>query len=98
MDLDKMAGMVAFRAKVNGRVQGVYYRAFTRQSADRLGIRGYARNLRDGSVEVYAEGDRKQLDRLLSNLKQGPPAARVDRVEITWLDYTGGYRDFSVTV
>jgi len=93
-----MGEMVAFRAKVNGRVQGVYYRAFTRQSADRLGIRGYARNLRDGSVEVYAEGDRKQLDRLLSDLKQGPPAARVDNVEITWLDYTGGYRDFSVTV
>ena len=93
-----MASMVAFRAQVHGRVQGVYYRAFARQSADRLGIRGYARNLHDGSVEVYAEGDRKQLDRLLSDLKQGPPAARVDSVEIAWLDYTGGYRDFSVTV
>lgn len=92
-----MDDSAAFRAKVYGRVQGVYYRAFTRQHAVRLGICGYARNLRDGSVEVHAEGDRKQLETLLRVLKQGPPGARVDGIETTWLDHTGDYHDFRVT-
>jgi len=92
-----MSDTAAFRTKVCGRVQGVYYRAFTRQHAVRLGINGYVRNLRDGSVEVYAEGDRKQLEALLRVLKEGPPAARVDSVDTTWQDYTGEYRDFSAT-
>lgn len=77
-------------------MQGVYYRAFTRQRAVLLDIRGYARNLPDGSVEVYAEGDNRQLESLLQALKQGPPGARVDGIDTTWLDYTGQYQDFSV--
>lgn len=93
-----MGDSAAFRAKVHGRVQGVYYRAFTRQHAVRLGIRGYAHNLRDGSVEVYAEGERKQLEAFSQVLKQGPPGARVASIETAWLDYTGEYRDFGVTV
>jgi acylphosphatase len=91
-----MADLAAFRAKMAGRVQGVYYRAFARQQAIRLGVHGYARNQRDGSVEVYAEGDREQLTELLRRLKQGPAASRVDTVDVTWLDHTGKYSDFSV--
>jgi len=86
----------ALRAIVHGRVQGVYFRAFTRQRATRLGVGGYARNLPDGSVEVYAEGEKQQLEFLLQVLKQGPPGARVDSIETTWPDYTGEYKDFSV--
>ena len=66
---------------VYGQVQGVGFRYFTQQEALRLGIRGYARNLDDGSVEVVACGEQQQVDALIDWLKQGGPRhARVDRV------------------
>jgi acylphosphatase len=92
-----MGEMAAFRAKARGRVQGVNYRVFTQRHAVRLGISGCVRNLRDGSVEVNAEGDRIQLKRLLEILHRGPPGARVDAVETAWVEHTGEYRSFSVT-
>ncbi|HUH31362.1 MAG TPA: acylphosphatase [Rhodanobacter sp.] len=65
---------------VTGRVQGVFYRASTRQRALELGLVGYARNQPDGSVEVVASGPDVALDALQSWLQQGPPAAQVARV------------------
>jgi acylphosphatase len=55
------------------------------------------RNLPDNSVEIYAEGTRKQLEKLVAQLKQGPPGASVHNLELTWAKYTGQYSDFSVT-
>lgn len=66
---------------VSGRVQGVSFRAGTRAQALRLGIRGHARNLRDGRVEVVAEGDAASLDTLEQWLRQGPIGSRVDALE-----------------
>ena len=93
-----MGEMAAFRAKARGRVQGVNYRAFTQHHAVRLGISGCVRNLRDGSVQVDAEGDRIRLEQLLDILRKGPPGARVDGVETAWVEYTGQHRDFTVTI
>jgi acylphosphatase len=73
--------MTAARFFVEGRVQGVFFRASARQQAEALGLRGYARNLHDGRVEVLAVGDVQAVERLEHWLKQGPPAARVDRLE-----------------
>lgn len=70
------------RYRVRGRVQGVSYRAATQAEALALGVDGYARNLADGSVEVCAIGTPDRLIRLESWLWRGPPAARVDSVEI----------------
>lgn len=70
--------MVAARFLVRGKVQGVWFRASTREVALRLGLRGYARNLADGRVEVLASGDALALESLASWLRQGPPLARVD--------------------
>jgi acylphosphatase len=67
--------------RIEGRVQGVWFRESTRRTAVPLGITGYARNLSDGSVEVLACGERAALDRLTEWLKQGPPMAQVTRVE-----------------
>jgi acylphosphatase len=68
--------------RIFGRVQGVGFRWFVSQQARRLGItRGMARNLGDGSVEVFAEGERAQLDALELDLKRGPRSAFVERVE-----------------
>ena len=73
--------MAAARFFVEGRVQGVFFRASTREQANALGLRGYARNLHDGRVEVLAVGDVQALERLAEWLKHGPPHARVDRVQ-----------------
>ncbi len=73
--------MSAARFLVGGRVQGVFFRASTREQALRLGLRGHARNLNDGDVEVIAAGDADALDRLEAWLRTGPPNARVTRVE-----------------
>jgi acylphosphatase len=66
---------------VSGRVQGVFFRASTVEQARALGLRGYARNLADGRVEVLADGDAAALDRLEAWLRRGPPLARVDAVQ-----------------
>lgn len=71
----------AARFRVTGKVQGVCFRDGTRSQALRLGLRGHARNLADGSVEVLAAGDAAALDELARWLRHGPPRARVDGVE-----------------
>lgn len=73
--------MTAARFLVSGRVQGVFYRAGTREQAQRLGLRGYARNLPDGRVDVLAVGEDDAIDALERWLHQGPPMAEVARVE-----------------
>jgi acylphosphatase len=73
--------MGCVRFVVSGRVQGVFFRASTRDEALRLGLTGHARNLPDGSVEVVACGDDAALAQLESWLELGPPLAQVSRVE-----------------
>ena len=91
-----MSNSSAFYAVAQGKVQGVYYRAFVSRNAARLGVTGYVRNLPDNSVEILAEGEKAQLEKLIEYLKQGPPGASVDDLELTWSAYTGQYRDFQV--
>ena len=92
-----MADMARISATVYGRVQGVFFRYFVRNTARELGIKGYVRNLGSGdAVEVQAEGEKPQLDRLLEQLKIGPPGARVRRVEIDWSDYSEQFTDFGI--
>lgn len=76
-----MSGVQAARFVVSGRVQGVAFRAYTRQQALALGLRGHAVNLRDGRVEVLAVGDPDAIDRLGEWLWQGSPLARVEDVQ-----------------
>lgn len=66
--------------RVTGRVQGVGFRASAVRQAHLLGIRGWVRNNADGSVEALLQGDHEQVDRMLSWLHAGPPAARVSEV------------------
>jgi acylphosphatase len=73
--------MAAARFLVSGIVQGVFYRASTREKAQQLGLTGHARNLPDGRVEVIAHGESGALDAFERWLWQGPPAARVESVE-----------------
>jgi acylphosphatase len=94
---DEMADVVHLSATVYGRVQGVYFRYFVQNVAGRLGLKGYVRNLASGdAVEVQAEGEKRQLNKLLGQLKVGPPGAWVERVEVKWVDYSGRFDDFRV--
>lgn len=84
-----------FTAHVQGRVQGVGFRAFVISRARALGVAGSVRNLPDGGVWVEAEGERTRLDALIGELRAGPPAARVDAVRIAWREPTGA-RGFDI--
>ncbi|MDX9714571.1 MAG: acylphosphatase [Dissulfurispiraceae bacterium] len=65
---------------VSGQVQGVFYRAFTKKNADSLGIKGWVRNMPDGSVEAVIEGEKEAIDSMIQLCRQGPPASCVDNV------------------
>jgi len=92
-----MADLALVQATVYGRVQGVFFRSFVSRQATQLGLTGYVRNLPDGrAVEVHAEGERKQLEELISYLKIGPPGAKVQKVETSWSEYSGDYSRFSI--
>lgn len=68
------------QANVHGRVQGVGFRFFVIEEANRLGLHGWVRNQPDGTVEVFAEGPESKLHSLLEKLRRGPIAARVENV------------------
>jgi acylphosphatase len=75
--------MIARRVRVTGRVQGVFFRAWTRDEARSLGVHGWVRNCSDGSVEAHVEGDGSAVDELVERLRDGPPHARVDKLDVT---------------
>lgn len=83
-------------ARITGRVQGVGFRNFTRGRAHRLGVTGWVRNERDGSVRLEAEGDRETLDSLVEAVQHGPRMARVENVEVDWSDATDEFETFRV--
>ena len=89
--------MAHLSARVCGRVQGVFFRYFVSDLAEKAGLVGFVRNLPSGDVvEVQAEGDKQQLERLVEKLKKGPPGASVDRVEISWSEFSGQFSDFGM--
>ena len=73
--------MIAKRVRISGRVQGVFFRAWTREQAERLGVTGWVRNCTDGSVEAQIEGDRAAVEQMLALFDYGPPGAQVRQVE-----------------
>lgn len=81
---------------VVGRVQGVGFRGFARRHATALGLRGWVRNRYDGAVELVVEGERHKIERFIALLREGPPWARVDRVDVRWATYQGEFASFSV--
>ncbi|KAA9332182.1 acylphosphatase [Hymenobacter busanensis] len=68
--------------RIHGRVQGVFFRQSAKKEAERLGLTGYARNNADDTVTIEAEGPREALDALAAWCQHGPPAARVEKVEV----------------
>ena len=82
--------------RVSGRVQGVGFRHFTAQQAKRLGVDGWVRNERDGSVRVVAEGRRDVLEDFLERLQEGPGGARVQDLNPDWTTASGEFSGFAI--
>jgi acylphosphatase len=88
--------LASFHATIAGIVQGVYFRAYVEHHAQALGLTGYVRNVTHSrAVEVEAEGEKANLEKLIEYLHQGPRAARVERVDVRWGIYTGRFPDFT---
>lgn len=85
-----------FHARAYGRVQRVGFRWYVKQEADGRGLTGTVRNLRDGSVEVWAEGEQQTLVELIGRVLHGPTHGRVDTLHVDWDAATGRWPDFSI--
>lgn len=81
---------------IEGRVQGVFYRAFTRDIAHSLGLNGWVRNLRDGRVEAIFEGEKELIEKAIKECYKGPPSARVTNIDIKWEEFIGDTRGFTI--
>ncbi len=90
-----MADRARVHLVVSGRVQGVAFRAYTVDEARDLRLSGWVRNLPDGRVEAEAEGERPALEALVAFCRRGPPAARVEAVEVRWSDFRGDLGPFA---
>jgi acylphosphatase len=83
-------------ALINGNVQGVGFRYHTLKTAQDLGVTGWVRNLRDGRVEVVAEGEHGPLNKLLQDLRKGPISAEVRDIDYDFSKSTGEFSQFRV--
>ncbi len=82
---------------ITGVVQGVCFRLYTQREAQKLGLLGWVRNVRDGSVELVAEGAEQPLRDLAAWCEQGPPSADVTHTEPQWTQATGEFPSFEIT-
>lgn len=81
---------------ITGRVQGVFYRAFTEEVARSLRLGGWVRNTPEGWVEAVFEGEKADIAKAISQCYQGPPAAKVQGIDVKWEEFTGELSPFHV--
>ncbi len=70
------------RLYISGTVQGIFFRQFVKENAERYNVKGFVRNLEDGRVEVFAEGNQEEVEKLIELCKQGPRHSKIDKVDI----------------
>ena len=81
---------------ISGRVQGVFYRSFTEDAAHSLGLKGWVKNCSDGKVEALFEGAKEDIQKAIKSCYKGPPAARVNNIDVKWEIFKGEFDTFSV--
>ena len=92
----EMLRLSCVKLTVSGRVQGVGFRYFISRAAGELGLKGYAKNLFNGGVEITAEGRHEFLEELVKKAKEGPPGSKVDSCKVEWLDFNKKYDKFEI--
>lgn len=85
----------AVRTYITGTVQGVFFRNFIQENADKLNLKGFTRNLEDGRVEVFIEGNTDDVKKMIEICKQGPKHAQIRNVEIKDEKFQG-LKDFKI--
>lgn len=88
--------MQHLKASIYGRVQGVFYRMTAKKKAKNLGIKGWIKNMSDGSVYLEADGDEESLKEFLNWCKQGPFLAKVEKIDKEFKQETKGFKDFEI--
>lgn len=86
---------VRAHVQVSGRVTGVFFRVNTQELAQRLGVKGWVKNMGNG-VEAIFEGERDKVEDMIKFCRTGPLGARVSRVDVNWEDYRGEFSDFDI--
>ena len=81
---------------IEGRVQGVFYRAFTRGLASKLGLNGWVRNLYDGRVEALFEGSRELIEQAIHECRKGPPGSSVSNIDVRWEESSAEFKGFEI--
>ena len=81
---------------VNGTVQGIFFRSFCKEHADKLKLTGFVRNLEDGNLEVVVEGDGDSIKMMIEFLKQGPGHAHIRSVNATEIKWSGDFKEFKI--
>jgi acylphosphatase len=81
---------------ISGRVQGVWFRASTKQKAEQLGLKGWVRNTDNGCVEAVFQGNKNQVSEMINWCHQGPPLAKVEKVDVTKKQSIDILKDFSI--
>ena len=81
---------------ISGKVQGVFFREYTRRKAKNLGIKGWVRNLPDGRVEAIFEGEKEKIKEMIQWCYIGSPYSKVEKVEVTEEEYKGEFEDFEI--
>ncbi|MCQ5376107.1 MAG: acylphosphatase [Methanomassiliicoccales archaeon] len=82
--------------KFSGKVQGVYFRAYTKRFADELGVVGFVKNMPDGSVYAVFEGEKELIDEVVRKLREEHPYARVNSIEIKWSSFRDEFDEFKI--
>lgn len=88
--------MIRCHVLASGLVQGVFFRAFTQESAEELGLTGFVRNLPDDRVEAVIEGDEAKIKKLLDILKKGPSGSHVNNLDVRWEEARNEFDGFEV--
>lgn len=91
-----MVKLVKAHLFIEGLVQGVFFRSYTRSVAKENNVKGWVKNLPDGRVEVVLEGKEEDVKKVIEFCKKGPPGAIVTNLEITWEEYKGEFDDFEI--
>ena len=85
----------AVRLYIHGTVQGVFFRQFIKDNAEKQNVSGFVRNLEDGRVEVFIEGDNNNVDKMIELCRQGPKHSQINKVEIKEEKFQG-FREFKI--
>ncbi|VVB80788.1 Acylphosphatase [uncultured archaeon] len=97
--MDEIQSLFKERARIHilvyGKVQGVFFRDYTKKEADKLGLTGWVKNI-DDAVEIIAEGDKTKLREFILNCQKGNPLSKVEKTDYKWEEYTGKFDRFFI--